>query len=74
MNLRVEQPDILRALIMYCGQRKIPLPVQAEKTLEIQSSRVALRCVVKPKTSRVRAAVETIVLNGDEKAARQLGR
>ena len=49
LPLRFEHHELLRALVVYCGHRKIPLPAKAVKSLEIRKNRIALLCVITPK-------------------------
>ena len=51
MPIRFEHHEVLRALIVYCGHRNIPLPTKAVKSLEIRNDRVALLCVMIPKVT-----------------------
>src|SRR5690349_19376689 len=51
MPIRFEHHEVLRALVVYCGHRKIPLPAKAHKSLEIRHNRIALLCVILPKES-----------------------
>lgn len=51
MPIRFEHHEVLRALVVYCSHRKIPLPVKAHKSIEIRHKRVALLCVILPKES-----------------------
>lgn len=41
-----QQDHIIRALIAYCGQRKIPMSAKAAKTLEIKNGQIALLCTL----------------------------
>ncbi len=46
MPIRFENQDVLRSLIVYCGQRNIPLSAKAVKNLEIKDGMVGLLCTL----------------------------
>jgi hypothetical protein len=63
MPIRFEHHEVLRALVVYCGHRKIPLPAKAVKSLEIRRNRIALVCVITPKETLrpEKERIETVV-------------
>jgi hypothetical protein len=42
LRLEVSEPDLMSALLLYCRNRNIPLPVKADKHLEITGGGFAL--------------------------------
>lgn len=44
--IRFEYHDVLRAVIVYCGQRNIPLSAKSTKTLEVKNGMLGLMCTL----------------------------
>jgi len=53
---RFEDQDILRALIVYCGYRRIPMSAKSIKTLEIKDGSVGLLCSLNFNNDKIAAA------------------
>ena len=45
-TIRFEDQEVLRSLIVYCGQRRIPLSAKSLKSLEIKESVIGLLCTL----------------------------
>jgi len=56
MPIRFENQEVLRALIVYCGQRSIPMSAKAVKTLEIKDGMVGLLCTLNFERSQIAAS------------------
>ena len=59
-TIRFEEPEILRALIVYCGYRHIPLSAKSIKTLEIRDGVVGLLCTLNFNTNKITATGGTV--------------
>jgi hypothetical protein len=53
---RFDDQDVLRALIVYCGYRRIPLSAKSIKTLEIRDGVVGLLCSLNFNNDKIAAS------------------
>jgi hypothetical protein len=68
-TIRFEEPEILRALIVYCGYRHIPLSAKSIKTVEVKDGVVGLLCKLNFNNDKV-TAIGGTVSYGDEHSDR----
>lgn len=55
-TIRFEDQEVLRALIVYCGYRRIPLSAKSIKTLEVKEGIVGLLCTLNFNTDKIAAS------------------
>jgi hypothetical protein len=67
--IRFEEPEVLRALIVYCGYRHIPLSAKSIKTVEVKDGVVGLLCKLNFNNDKI-TAVGGTVSYGDEHSER----
>jgi hypothetical protein len=54
----VESPKLTAALILYCRDRRIPLPVAADKSLQRFGEQTCLMATINPKQDKVPALLQ----------------
>lgn len=59
-TIRFGDHDVLRALIVYCGYRRIPLSAKSIKILEIRDGVVGLLCTLNFNTNQIATAGGTV--------------
>jgi hypothetical protein len=59
-TIRFADQDVLRALIVYCGYRRIPLSAKSIKKLEIKDGVVGLLCTLNFDTNKISATGGTV--------------
>lgn len=59
-TIRFSEQDVLRALIVYCGYRRIPLSAKSIKTLEIRDGVVGLLCTLNFNTNKIATTGNTV--------------
>lgn len=59
-TIRFTESDVLRALIVYCGYRRIPLSAKSIKTLEIKDGIVGLLCTLNFNTNKIATTGSTV--------------
>jgi hypothetical protein len=58
--IRFEYHDVLRAMIVYCGQRNIPLSAKSTKTLEVKNGMLGLMCTLNFNNDKIAASGNTL--------------
>jgi hypothetical protein len=65
-SFRFEDQDVLRALIVYCGYRRIPLSAKSVKMLEIKDGVVGLLCTLNFNNDKIAATGGKVSYQDDQ--------